>query len=209
MSDARVRVPNVTQLTQLQIDHVDRWHQAGDNVDATDVADDDFQHLVCQQHAFNYLLWHEEDKARSPTATDQQIAEVKRRIDQLNQQRNDTIEKIDDALAVKLAAGEIKCQDDATINTETPGSAIDRLSIMALRLYHYREQFDRDDVDQTHRETVLRRIDLCQQQHADLSCSLQELLNDLFAGRKIHKTYRQMKMYNDPSLNPAIYNRDA
>ena len=76
---------------------------------------------------------------------------------------------------------------------------------MALRLYHYREQMDRDDADAEHNQRVADRIALCQQQHSDLSDSLQQLLDDVFAGKKKHKTYRQMKMYNDPTLNPEIY----
>ncbi|MEL7334905.1 MAG: DUF4254 domain-containing protein, partial [Planctomycetota bacterium] len=91
------------------------------------------------------------------------------------------------------------------INTETAGSAIDRLSIMSLRLYHYEEQMQRTDVDQTHLQKVADRIDLCRIQHTDLTLSLCQLLDDLFAGVKKHRTYRQMKMYNDPSLNPSIY----
>ena len=91
------------------------------------------------------------------------------------------------------------------INTETAGSVIDRLSIMALRLYHYREQQERSDLDSKHRERILQRIKLCEQQQSDLSLSLQQLLDDLFSGVKQHRIYRQLKMYNDPTLNPAIY----
>ena len=80
-----------------------------------------------------------------------------------------------------------------------------RLSIMSLRLYHYQEQLDREDTDEAHKQKVSDRIALCQQQHTDLSNSLQQLLNDQFAGRKQHKTYRQMKMYNDEALNPVLY----
>jgi hypothetical protein len=192
--------PAVSQLTQLQIDTVARWHQEP-------IANpyEGLEQLVCKQHEYNYRLWHEEDKARSPAATDQEIANVKRAIDQLNQARNDMIEKVDDAITERLTQAGISPAVDAPINTETAGSAIDRLSIMALRLYHYREQLEREDIDDQHREKVAQRIALCEQQHADLSHSLQELLDAIFAGRKRHKTYRQMKMYNDPSLNPAIY----
>ncbi len=194
-------IPPVSELTQLQIDTVALWHQQP-------IANeyDGFKQLVCKQHEFNYRLWHEEDTARSPSATDEEIANVKRAIDKLNQQRNDMIEKVDDALTEVLDAGGITPADGAPINTETPGSAIDRLSIMSLRLYHYQEQHDRADADAEHRQKVADRIALCQQQHADLSQSLQELIDAIFAGKKQHKTYRQMKMYNDPSLNPAIYN---
>ena len=192
--------PSVAELTQLQIETVARWHH-----EAICNPYQGIRQLVCTQHEYNYRLWHEEDTARSPTANDQEIANVKRAIDKLNQARNDMIEKVDDAITEKLCQAGVMPAADATSNTETAGSAIDRLSIMALRLYHYREQFERDDLDAEQRERVNARIVLCEQQHADLSHSLQQLLDDIFAGRKQHKTYRQMKMYNDPSLNPAIY----
>jgi hypothetical protein len=193
-------IPPVAELTRLQIETVELWHRQP-------IANpyDGFKKLVCEQHQFNYRLWHEEDTARSPSATDNEIADVKRAIDKLNQQRNDMIERVDDALTETLHQAGVQPDDEAPINTETPGSAIDRLSIMALRLYHYCEQRDRQDADDEHRKKVSQRIALCQQQHADLSQSLQELIDDLFAGKKRHKTYRQMKMYNDPSLNPEIY----
>lgn len=204
MPSPPAEAPQVAEITGLQVDCVRRWHDQ-----PIDTPCDGFLALVCRQHEFNFRLWHEEDIARSPTATDEQIAEVKRSIDRLNQQRNDMIEQVDDALARWLCDAGVMTPDDAPVNTETPGSAIDRLSIMALRLYHYREQLQREDVDEAHREKVAQRIALCEQQHGDLSQSLQELLDDLFAGRKRHKTYRQMKMYNDPSLNPAIYRSDS
>ncbi|MCH1497190.1 MAG: DUF4254 domain-containing protein [Rubripirellula sp.] len=192
--------PTVEQLTRLQIEAVARWHQEPISNDYQGI-----EQLVCQQHEYNYRLWHEEDTARSPSANDQEIAEVKRAIDKLNQARNDMIERVDDAITQCLAEQGASAPSDAPINTETAGSAIDRLSIMSLRLYHYREQLERDDVNSEHREKVEQRIALCEQQHHDLSSSLQQLINDLFAGVKQHRTYRQMKMYNDPSLNPAIY----
>jgi hypothetical protein len=192
-------VPSVVRLTQIQIDLVDRWHR-----ESIDQPDDGFAGLVCRQHACNFRLWHQEDAARKASATDAEIAGVKRSIDKLNQARHDLIEQIDDALTEQLAAANVSAMPAAPINTETPGSAIDRLSIMSLRLFHYREQLDRDDVDESHRESVRQRIELCERQHADLSQSLQELLDDIFAGRKRHQTYRQLKMYNDPTLNPQI-----
>jgi hypothetical protein len=193
-------LPAVGEITQLQVDTVDAWHRG-----PIDNPYDGFKALVCRQHEFNYRLWHEEDIARSPTADDQRIAAVKRAIDKLNQQRNDMIEKLDDAITELLEQLHIQAKPGAPINTETAGSAIDRLSIMSLRLYHYREQLQREDASPEHRAKVAARIDLCEQQHADLSQSLQELLDDIFDGSKQHRTYRQMKMYNDPSLNPEIY----
>ncbi len=192
----------VQKITALHRDTVARWHQAEpDNPYA------DFLGVVCQQHQYNYLLWHEEDIARSPDVSDARIAMVKRAIDGYNQQRNDWIERLDEALIEQLADAGARPLPTARLNTETPGSAIDRLSIMALRIYHFDEQLDRTDADETHLDRVQQRLDRCRVQHADLTQSLTELLADLVAGRKTLKVYRQMKMYNDPTLNPYLYRR--
>ncbi|HVT29400.1 MAG TPA: DUF4254 domain-containing protein [Lacipirellulaceae bacterium] len=192
----------VQQVTEMHRVTVTRWHeQSPDNPYKGLLA------IACQQHQFNYLLWHEEDIARSPVVSDRRIAAVKRSIDRYNQQRNDWIEKIDEALVELLSAEGVLARADARLNTETPGSAIDRLSVMALRTYHFNEQLLRDGVDEIHRATVRDRLLRCQAQHADLSQSLAELLDDIWTGRKLLKVYRQMKMYNDPSLNPYLYNR--
>ncbi|TWT92293.1 DUF4254 domain-containing protein [Neorhodopirellula pilleata] len=192
-------------MTEIQVECVQRWHREPITNPFDDSDEFEFEKLVCRQHEFNFRLWHEEDLARSPEATDERIATVKRAIDRWNQQRNDAIEQLDDFIADLLAKVAITTGAAAPMNTETPGSAIDRLSIMALRLYHYAEQLERVEADATHMARVAARIEICRSQHADLSNSLQTLIDDLFAGRKRHKTYRQMKMYNDPSLNPAIY----
>jgi hypothetical protein len=190
----------VRQITELQRAAVDHWHaHAPDNAHAGFLA------TVCQQHQFNFLLWHEEDIARSPEVTDARIASVKRAIDRYNQQRNDGIEKIDEAIIELLSTEGILPRMGARLNTETPGSAIDRLSIMSLRIYHFEEQLTRDDVDDNHRANVADRLARCRLQHSDLSQSLAELLDDIWAGRKLLKVYRQMKMYNDPTLNPYLY----
>lgn len=191
---------DVDAILKLHETTVAQWHQSPvDNV-ATGPME-----LVCQQHLFNYQLWHQEDIARSRDATDEQIATVKREIDRLNQARNDHIEKIDDWITRELMQRGVSAREGARLNTETPGSAIDRLSIMALRLYHYREQLEREDADASHLERVQQRTMLCEEQLIDLSRSLRELLADLQTGARMHKTYRQMKMYNDPTLNPYLY----
>ncbi len=190
----------VTSITAMQSDTVKRWHQQD--------MDNEFDGLLgvaCQQHQFNYLLWHEEDVARSPNVGDERIAEVKRAIDKYNQQRNDWIERIDEFLIHHLQAEGIETRSDTPLNTETPGSAIDRLSIMSLRIYHMHEQLDRDDADDEHKASVQAKLDRCYQQHTDLSGALATLLDDVVSGRKQLKLYRQMKMYNDPSLNPYLY----
>jgi hypothetical protein len=190
----------VRQTTELQQRAVQRWHET-----PLDNPHDGLLSLVCTQHQFNYQLWHEEDVARSPDVSDTRIATVKRAIDRFNQQRNDAIEKIDKAIIDLLMDECITPRANARLNTETPGSAIDRLSIMSLRIYHFEEQLMRDDATDAHREMVTDRLARCRSQHTDLSQSLVELLDDIWAGRKLLKVYRQMKMYNDPTLNPYLY----
>ena len=187
-------------VTTLHRDCIARWHQQ-----AIDNPHDGFLRIVCEQLGYNFPLWHEEDKARSPTASDAEIAQVKRAIDKLNQQRNDWIEKLDDWITEELGRRGIVAPDTAPQNTETIGSTIDRLSILALRIYHLAEQRDRAEASSEHRESVARKLAIALAQHDDLSRAAQRLADDLFAGRKRHKTYRQLKMYNDPSLNPYLY----
>lgn len=192
----------VDEVLELQATCVARWHQS-----PIENPYQGFLATVCQQHEFNYRLWHQEDIARSPDVSDAEIADVKRSIDKLNQSRNDWIEKLDDQISQMLVAAVVQPAAEARLNTETPGSAIDRLSIMALRIYHYEEQLQRAGIDAEQRQRVSQRLDLCRVQQRDLAQSLHELLDEIFAGRKLHKTYRQMKMYNDPTLNPYLYDR--
>lgn len=191
---------DVRQITDMQRETVARWHSQ-----EIDQPHDGFLGIACQQHSFNYLLWHEEDIARSPDVGDARIAQVKRAIDRYNQQRNDWIEKLDDAITDLVQQRGVAAAAGARLNTETPGSVIDRLSILALRIYHLDEQLQRTDATPQHLEAVQRKLAVCLAQHDDLTTSLAELLEDIFAGRKRHRTYRQFKMYNDPTLNPYLY----
>jgi hypothetical protein len=188
------------EITALHRECVAKWH-----LQAIDNPYEGLLGLVCEQLSYNFRLWHEEDKARSPTAGDTEIAQVKRAIDKLNQQRNDWIEKVDDWITEELARRGIVVPAAAPQNTETLGSTIDRLSILALRIFHLVEQRDREGATAEHRESVARKLAIALAQHDDLSRAAQELADDLFAGRKRHKTYRQLKMYNDPALNPYLY----
>jgi hypothetical protein len=190
----------IEEVTVLHRECVARWHEQ-----PVDNPYDGLLGVVCQQLSFNFLLWHEEDKARSREATDAEIALVKRAIDRLNQQRNDWIERLDDWITDELSRLGIVAGAEASQNTETLGSTIDRLSILALRIYHLIEQRDRTDATAEHREGVSRKLVVALAQHRDLARSAQELADDLFAGVKRHKTYRQLKMYNDPALNPYLY----
>lgn len=189
----------VQQVLQLQADTVARWHDEPIDNPYTGLLG-----VVCQQHQFNFQLWHEEDIARRTDVSDAQISQVKRNIDGFNQNRNDWIERIDEALLEMLGSLGIEAAGDAPLNTETPGSAIDRLSIMSLRIFHMEEELARTDASEEHLAKVEPKRQRCVLQRADLSNSLQELLGDLFAGRKRLRVYRQMKMYNDPTLNPQL-----
>jgi hypothetical protein len=191
---------SIESVTNLHRDCIARWHEQ-----PIENLYDGFLQVACEQLSYNFRLWHEEDKARSPSASDTEIAQVKRAIDKLNQQRNDWIEKLDDWITDDLSRGNITAPMSAPQNTETLGSTIDRLSILALRIYHLVEQRDRPETTVEHRESVSRKLAIGLAQHEDLSGAAQQLADDLFAGRKRHKTYRQLKMYNDPSLNPYLY----
>jgi hypothetical protein len=194
----------VTEIVKMQREMVERWHQL-----PVDNPYSGFLEIACQQHAFNFLLWHEEDIARSPDVGDVRVAQVKRAIDRYNQQRNDWIEKLDVAIDEQLRTLGVTAPPDARQNTETPGSAIDRLSIISLRIYHMEEQLQRTDATPEHFESVRHKLAVCLIQQDDLANSLVELLDDLRAGRKRHRLYRQFKMYNDPTLNPYLYRAKA
>ncbi len=192
---------DVRAITDLHKSTVCDWHRQ-----PIENAYEGFLHLVCMQHEQNFRLWHQEDIARSPDVTDAEMAQVKRAIDKLNQRRNDLIEQLDDAVLATLDHEGIMHDLEAKLNTETPGSAVDRLSIISLRIFHMEEQAARTDASAEHISKAKARLEILYAQHADLSQSLVELLGDIFVGRKRLKVYRQFKMYNDPTMNPYLYN---
>jgi len=194
-----------SELLEQQLNEVVQWH-----VKATEpyyIEASNFPSLVSRQHYVNFELWHQEDLARDPDAPDSKIAEVKRAIDVLNQRRNDMIEQMDQYLLDELKKKKIKYTSETEMNSETPGSIIDRLSINALKIYHMDEELHRLDVTDEHRKKCSGKLSVLQDQRNDLKKSLEKLLADLSNGKKQLKVYQQLKMYNDENLNPVLYQK--
>lgn len=208
-SDMKDITKAFAQAVKEQTESVARWHceEPAAPEPAQDSGLDRFRGLVLAQHQVNFLLWHEEDKARRTDVTDADIARVKRAIDKLNQRRNDLIEQLDACLTehIRLRAPTLDSSAAPRYNTETLGSALDRLSILSLKRYHMAEQAERQDADAAHRESCRVKLAVMEEQHADLVRSCLELLDDYGRGAKQPRVYYQFKMYNDPSLNPELY----
>jgi hypothetical protein len=199
MGSALFAMLDAHQITQIQDDATERWHRIPAVPDAAPPAS--FADLVLRQHQANFDLWHEEDKAREPGVPDASIARVKRAIDVLNQQRNDLVETMDRIL-LAAAGGQ---NSAAPLHSETPGLMLDRLSILALKIYHTEEESRRASASEAHREKNRARLALLREQRDDLVDCLKTLWEDVLHERRRFKLYRQLKMYNDPELNPAIY----
>ncbi len=162
-----------------------------------------FEAILYSKNWVDAVQWHLEDIIRDPEIDPKEALELKRRIDRSNQVRTDMVEDIDTWMRERYK--DIKVSEDATINTESPAWALDRLSILALKIWHMREQAERKDVDEAHLERSKARLEILLEQRMDLSLAIDQLLADIEAGRKYMKVYRQMKLYNDPSTNPVLY----
>lgn len=164
---------------------------------------DSFENLLYLKNHIDTVQWHLEDIVRDPNIDPQEGIALKRRIDKSNQERTDLVEKIDDYFLHQFK--EVHTLSDATVNTESPAWAIDRLSILELKIWHMQEEVNRQGATEEHRMKCNNKLTVLLEQQVDLSTSIDELLADIEAGKKKMKVYRQMKMYNDPSLNPVLY----
>ncbi|TDL99711.1 MAG: hypothetical protein C4K58_00175 [Flavobacteriaceae bacterium] len=163
---------------------------------------EDIQHLLYQKNWIDTVQWHLEDIIRDPNIDPVEALRIKREIDASNQRRTDLVEFID-AYFLDLYK-EVNPLPNATLNTETPAWAIDRYSILALKIFHMKEETLRADATMEHKQKCQEKLDVLLSQHQDLTLAIEELLEDLQSGKKYMKTYKQMKMYNDTDTNPVL-----
>ncbi len=180
------------------------WHLPSGTIGEPEVAG--WLGSVSRQHRANFDLWHIEDEARTPEVSDAELAAIKHRIDKTNQLRNDLAEHLDVELLGWLQPQGLP-HPAAPLNSESPGLIIDRLSILALKIFHTCEEAERLNAPHGHAERNRDRLAILEQQRADLAGCLDALWRETLDGARRFKLYRQLKMYNDPSLNPAIYRK--
>ena len=166
----------------------------------------DFEHLLYEKNWIDAVQWHYEDIIRDPDIDPKEGMSLKRLIDSSNQNRTEMVEYID-SYFLKLYSN-VSPKPDAKVNTESPAWALDRLSILILKIYHMKEESLRKDVSEKHRTTCNEKLQVLLEQQKDLSESIDQLLEDLSKGEKKMKVYKQMKMYNDETLNPVLYKKD-
>ena len=177
-----------------------------DNVDAPHTnpyPEGDFEHTLYEKNWIDAVQWHLEDIIRDPAIDPVAALALKRRIDRSNQDRTDMVEEF--YTYYRNLYADVKVAPDATINTESPAWALDRLSILALKIYHMEQEVKRADASDDHRARCQAKLDVLTEQRTDLITAIDTLLDDIAAGRKYMKVYRQMKMYNDPETNPVLY----
>ena len=166
----------------------------------------ELEHLLYRKSWIDTVQWHYEDIIRLPDIDPKEALTLKRKIDASNQDRTDMVEYIDSYFLDKYK--HIKAQDQAKINTESPAWAIDRLSILALKIFHMREEAQRESASTEHRALCQKKLNVLLEQRKDLSLAIDDLIDDIAKGLKIMKVYKQMKMYNDDSLNPMLYGKN-
>ncbi len=186
---------------------VQDYHKT-DNVDApihNPYAEGTIEHDLYLKNWIDTVQWHLEDIIRDPQIDPVEALALKRRIDHSNQERTDLVERIDSYFWEQFH--NIQPQPDAKINTESPAWAIDRLSILHVKIYHMQEQVNRTDVSAEQHEKCAQKLAVLREQLQDMTTSINQLLSDYASGARIMKVYRQMKMYNDPTLNPVLYGK--
>ena len=161
------------------------------------------EHLLYLKNWIDTVQWHFEDIIRDPNIDPVAALTLKRRIDASNQERTDMVEYIDGYFLQKYA--QVAVKNDAKINSESPAWAFDRLSILALKIYHMQEEATREEASQDHRDKCQAKLNILLEQRTDLSTAIDDLLTDIEKGDKFMKVYKQMKMYNDDDLNPVLY----
>jgi hypothetical protein len=196
---------NTNHLLQLFDEYIKLWH-VKDKINYSN--EDMFLKQALEILSSNYKLWHLEDLARDINADDKIIADVKRKIDKQNQIRNDNIEKLDIMIFNYLNDNNI-AQNSDEFNSETPGSIVDRITILSLKIFHMDEETRRENATKEHIENCKEKLKILHNQRNDLSLALKNLLNDIINGNKKHKIYFQFKMYNDPDLNPVLYKKSV
>lgn len=185
-------------------------YHLSDNVDSpikNPYTEKSIEYYLYLKNWIDTVQWHLEDIIRDPDINPENALKIKRRIDKSNQDRTDLVELIDSYFLDKYK--DVAIQPSARINTESPAWAIDRLSILALKIYHMRQETEREDTSPEHHEQVSKKLEILLAQRVDLSTAIEELLEDIESGRKYMKVYKQMKMYNDPSLNPVLYGKST
>lgn len=183
---------------------IDRYHVKNDvyQTFVNPYANDDITKLLYRKNWIDTVQWHYEDIIRDPDINPKAALDLKRKIDASNQDRTDLVEYIDSHFLNTYRSVEIK--EDATVNTESPAWAIDRLSILALKIYHMEEEAERPDAAAEHLKKCRDKLNVLLEQRKDLSMAIDQLLTDIEAGRKYMKVYKQMKMYNDEDMNPIL-----
>ena len=164
---------------------------------------DQFEHLLYKKNWIDTVQWHLEDIIRDPEIEPAEALKIKRVIDASNQKRTDLVEFIDGYFLNKYK--DIKPDKNATLNSETIAWALDRLSILALKIFHMSEEANRENTEQSHKTSCQNKLDVLNEQKSDLSTAIDQLIQDIEKGNKYMKTYKQMKMYNDEDLNPVLY----
>lgn len=197
-----------TQLSMPIFEKAINDYHVNDNVDTpinNPYEERSIEYYLYLKNWIDTVQWHLEDIIRDPEIDPVEALAIKRRIDKSNQDRTDLVEMIDSYFLDKYK--DVKVLPDAVINTESPAWAVDRLSILELKIYHMKEQVERDDADEKHKEQCNRKLAVLMEQRKDLASAIDQLLADIEAGKKYMKVYKQMKMYNDPSTNPVLYGK--